>query len=82
MYRAPWGPAKITAIVAFVAYVLLLLGLVALLQSVAWIAQAQRDERETPAARMRGRIGMLLAPVGLVSLAIGVLLLLIPDFLG
>jgi hypothetical protein len=62
------------------AYAVSFLGLVALVQGAAWLAAATRAAEPSRGLVLRGRVGMLLAPAGLLLFALGVLSALIPGF--
>jgi hypothetical protein len=65
-----------------VAVVLALGGLVALVQGIAWSAAAAQAPATTRRERARGRVGMLLAPIGLSLVGFSLLLALVPGFFG
>lgn len=60
-----------------VSYALAFLGLVALVQGVAWSA-VPAERRMHP----RTRVGMLLAPLGLLAFALGLVGAMVPGFWG
>jgi hypothetical protein len=60
-----------------VSWVLAFAGLVALVQAVAWLSAASKER-----VHLRARVGMLLAPLGVMMLGLGLLGALVPGFWG